>query len=191
MTEHATLFSQVSSSSPSPIHLLLLLLLLLIPFTPTLSHCEDGKAHSELRLNTQVDFDDRELAAKLYGRLRPHLPETYRGGWIPQMVNERIRVVRYERGEKTTIHTDGSFRRNPGEMSLLTLMVYLNHGFLGGDTYFYDHVTRKRVRRVLPLAGKALLFDHLTLHEGSPVTEGTKWIIRTDIMFTHPAPPDM
>ena len=34
-----------------------------------------------------------------------------------------------------------------------------------------------------PRAGTALIFNHDTLHEGQPVTEGTKYIIRTEVMF--------
>ena len=36
---------------------------------------------------------------------------------------------------------------------------------------------------VVPRAGTALIFNHDTLHEGQPVTMGTKYIIRTEIMF--------
>jgi len=36
---------------------------------------------------------------------------------------------------------------------------------------------------VLPKTGTALIFNHDTLHEGRPVTMGTKYIIRTEIMY--------
>ena len=36
---------------------------------------------------------------------------------------------------------------------------------------------------VSPKAGTAVIFNHDTLHEGQPVTQGTKYIIRTEIMF--------
>jgi len=36
---------------------------------------------------------------------------------------------------------------------------------------------------VLPKTGMALIFNHDTLHEGRPVTMGTKYIIRTEIMY--------
>ena len=34
-----------------------------------------------------------------------------------------------------------------------------------------------------PKAGTALIFNHDTVHEGQPVTKGTKYIIRTEIMY--------
>ena len=36
---------------------------------------------------------------------------------------------------------------------------------------------------VVPRTGTALIFNHDTLHEGQPVTKGTKYIIRTEIMY--------
>ena len=36
---------------------------------------------------------------------------------------------------------------------------------------------------VLPKTGSALIFNHDTLHEGQPVAKGTKYIIRSEIMF--------
>ena len=36
---------------------------------------------------------------------------------------------------------------------------------------------------VSPKAGTALIFNHDTLHEGLPVTEGVKYIIRTEVMY--------
>ena len=39
------------------------------------------------------------------------------------------------------------------------------------------------VCEVTPKEGTALIFNHDTLHEGLPVTEGVKYIIRTEIMY--------
>ena len=36
---------------------------------------------------------------------------------------------------------------------------------------------------VTPRQGTALIFNHDTLHEGLPVIEGVKYIIRTEIMY--------
>ena len=36
---------------------------------------------------------------------------------------------------------------------------------------------------MLPKTGTALIFNHDTLHEGRPLTMGTKYIIRTEIMY--------
>ena len=73
---------------------------------------------------------------------------------------------------------DGAFVRDEREESLLTFMVYLNEGFAGGDTRFYDYDVS-----VTPRTGMALLFQHFTLHEGCSVTAGVKYALRTDVMY--------
>jgi prolyl 4-hydroxylase len=61
-------------------------------------------------------------------------------------------------------------------MSLLTLMVYLNDDFAGGETSFAEVA-------IVPHRGMALLFRHALFHEGRPVTRGVKYVLRSDVMF--------
>ena len=55
-------------------------------------------------------------------------------------------------------------------------MIYLNDDFTGGETTF-DDVS------IQPKTGTALCFIHEQKHEGTPVIEGTKYVIRTDVMY--------
>ena len=57
-------------------------------------------------------------------------------------------------------------------------MVYLNEGFAGGETRFHDYEVD-----VVPRTGMALLFQHRVLHEGCVVTTGTKYVLRSDVMY--------
>ena len=47
----------------------------------------------------------------------------------------------------------------------------------------YTPHTGAVVCSVTPVTGTALIFNHDTMHEGEPVTMGTKYIIRTEIMY--------
>ena len=58
-------------------------------------------------------------------------------------------------------------------------MVYLNEGFEGGETLFF--VEPEVVIR--PQTGAALIFQHPIIHEGSEVTAGVKYVVRTDLMY--------
>ena len=90
-------------------------------------------------------------------------------------------------------------------VSRLTVLMYLNHDFQGGHTKFYSPVSEGEssehevLAAVKPKAGSILLFPQAVgeeavdfarlnwpLHEGSPVTGGTrpKYVIRSDILFT-------
>lgn len=129
----------------------------------------------DIRNNTRVMFDDLELAADLFARLRGAIPPRLCGRRAVG-VNERFRCYRYEPGQRFAPHFDGAFARSPTECSELTLMVYLNDDFTGGETAFEDVV-------VEPCTGSALLFQHRQLHEGCVVETGVKYVLRSDVMY--------
>ena len=66
--------------------------------------------------------------------------------------------------------------RNEFEASYFTFMIYLNDDYEGGQTTF-NHVT------IEPKQGTALIFQHDLEHEGKAVTQGIKYVLRTDIMY--------
>jgi prolyl 4-hydroxylase len=131
----------------------------------------------DTRNNTRVMFDDPPLAALLFDRVHPRLPEELSGMHVAG-ANERLRCYRYAPGERFAPHYDGYYARSEDERSLLTFMVYLNEGFTGGETALLDldHV-------IVPKKGMALLFQHRILHEGCAVISGTKYVVRSDIMY--------
>lgn len=131
----------------------------------------------DIRNNTRVIFDDVELAAKLYGRIESAVPPLL-AGMYSHGANERFRCYRYEPGQRFAPHYDGAYRRSEREVSLLTLMVYLNDGFAGGATAFHDFEVE-----VVPVTGMALLFQHRLLHEGCVLVDGTKYVLRSDVMY--------
>ena len=143
----------------------------------------------DIRNNDRVMIDDPTLATELFARAEPFLPPNFLI-WTPVGLNERFRYYRYTKGQKFDWHFDGAFTRENGESSKLTFMIYLNDGFLGGETVFntkrlgsiYD---TDPVLRVFPTAGTALLFRHDVLHTGAMVLDGVKYVIRTDVMYRH------
>jgi prolyl 4-hydroxylase len=128
-----------------------------------------------VRNNERLIVDDRDLAQDLWLRLRVHVP-VFLEGRQAVGINERFRFYRYEPGQYFAPHSDGSFRRESGEESRLTLLVYLNDEFEGGETVFTDTV-------VTPARGMALVFRHELMHEGRAVVRGSKYVLRSDVMF--------
>lgn len=136
---------------------------------------ERGIAYDDrVRSNDRVVVDDCERASRLYERVANDCPRL--GGWASTGCNERIRVYRYEVGQRFRKHRDAYFERAGGERSRLTLLVYLNDGFEGGETWF-PKVT------VAPKRGMALLFEHDQDHAGVAVSAGRKYVARTDVMY--------
>ncbi len=132
---------------------------------------------TDIRNNARAMFDDDALAAAWFERARPHLPETMLG-MRAAGTNPRFRGYRYREGQRFKAHYDGAYVRGPGDQSLLTFLVYLNDAFDGGETAFLD-----LDRTVVPRTGSALVFQHHLLHEGCEVRAGTKYVLRTDVMY--------
>ena len=143
----------------------------------------------DIRNNTRVMVDDPTMAKSIWNRAQPFVPPTALD-WEDVAchcvgLNERFRFFRYDPQQKFARHYDGAFRRNSNEGSLLSFMVYLNEGFQGGETRFYDDSNKLRFA-VRPRQGTALIFQHNQLHEGATVTEGRKYVLRTDVMYRRP-----
>ena len=86
-----------------------------------------------------------------------------------------------------TAHFDGRNKRPEGD-SFLTALLYLSgdgedDGSLrGGATVFMDE-NGEPVMRVVPKKGALLLFDHHLYHRGERVTEGVKYVLRSDLLY--------
>ena len=131
----------------------------------------------DIRNNDRVVFDDPMLAQQLFQRLAEAFPADWGGGWRAVGMNERFRCYRYRPGHFFAPHLDGAFVRNREERSKVTVLVYLNT-CQGGATRLCDYDVA-----ITPTPGRALLFQHAVLHEGCPVTSGTKYVARTDVMY--------
>lgn len=129
----------------------------------------------EIRNNSRVMIDDDATAGLLWERIRTDVPVFLNGRQV-RGVNERLRFYRYDPGQQFAPHVDGSFTRSNGEQSLLTLMVYLNEDFEGGETIFNEATIR-------PQTGMALIFQHALMHEGAAVTSGRKYVLRSDVIY--------
>ena len=129
------------------------------------------------RNNERAIMDNPSTAGWLFDRLKEHLPPEMFGCPL-EGLNERIRFYRYGPGHYFTPHRDGILNLPDGRMSCLTLLIYLNDGFEGGETTFRD-----LEETIIPKPGMALLFQHRLVHEGKTVTAGRKYVLRSDVMY--------
>ena len=131
----------------------------------------------DIRNNSRVILDDETLAAEMYERLVPYLPVRL-GASRACGLNERFRFYKYEAGQQFDWHCDGAYQRANGEKSRLTVLFYLNEGFVGGETAFQD-------LSVAPETGLVLVFQHQLLHKGMSVQRGVKLVMRSDVMYEY------
>jgi prolyl 4-hydroxylase len=125
-----------------------------------------------------VIVDDAELAAELFRRLQPSLPA--RMGELTLVgLNERLRMYRYQPGQKFAPHMDHWFRPDDAHVTLHTVLAYFNDNFSGGETRFMEQVEAT----VVPKPGRVAIFQHKLRHEGCEVVSGTKYAMRTDVIY--------
>ncbi|MFG6137445.1 oxidoreductase [Halomonas sp. B23F22_10] len=125
-------------------------------------------------------------------------------------INARFRVYRYEAGDFFKPHTDGAWPGSrvidgqvvtdayPALMSHYTFLIFLSDGYTGGRTEFLVSRTdpgkparsRDDIQTVSVSTpkGAVLCFPHGShpqhcVHASEPITEGAKYIIRSDILF--------
>lgn len=147
---------------------------------------QDGTdLHDEIRNNNRLVFDDRELAVSLWSQLASELSQPVKRATATHL-NPRFRLYEYTAGQFFDWHQDGSYCDSETVFSQFTLMIYLNDGFEGGGTSFADVFYPRAFQdfTIRPETGKALLFHHPLSHRGDPVVQGTKYVLRTDVMFT-------
>jgi hypothetical protein len=119
---------------------------------------------------------------------------------------DRLRFYKYKKNEEYPEHMDGSYSRTVThnndlkqsykQHSFLTLLIYLNDDFEGGETKFFpdkqhcrflrDIENKQPVHTIEPKQGMALINIHNILHEGSKVQSGIKYVLRTDILYQRP-----
>lgn len=143
---------------------------------------EDGA-----RTNTGAEFLP-ERADTLLSFVRARLSALAYIAGVAEPSLETSQVLHYEVGEQFAPHYDFLNVRHAGHarqvaehgQRVLTILVYLNDDYEGGETYF-----PKLQRGFKGRAGDALVFsnvtpdgapDPLTLHMGSSPTRGEKWL---------------
>jgi len=130
------------------------------------------------RNQDRVIRDDPAIARDLFIRLRRHLPERM-GPLTLLELNDHLRFYRYRPGQRFDPHTDHWYRPNEFEITLHTVLVYFNDNFEGGQTLFQEQLDRV----LRPRRGMAAIFQHKIRHEGCEVREGTKYAMRSDVIY--------
>ncbi|KAN0041348.1 hypothetical protein ACTFIV_003887 [Dictyostelium citrinum] len=136
---------------------------------------------TDVRNNDRCIIDSVEMADRIYQRVKKFIPLNFNKNWEVVSLNERLRFLRYYVGQEFKKHQDGNYKRDNGETSFITLQLYLNNVEEGGSTRFFLKSGEKI--DIIPKPGKVLLFQHNIWHQGSAVTKGVKYVVRTDVMY--------
>ncbi|KAM7213087.1 hypothetical protein V8F06_011510 [Rhypophila decipiens] len=166
----------------------------------------------EYRNSDRIIWDCQDVMDRLWDRIstiqavRERLAEVQEDGrkgkikkWKFARLNERGRFLKYSGGQYFRPHCDGAYSEKKGDIvyrTHYTLHLYLNDSvaeaepeqktatdLVGGATSFLsDDESRKY--DVNPKTGRVLIFQHNGMyHSGDDVVKGTKYTMRTDIMY--------
>ena len=143
-------------------------------------------------IRSRAQFEDQDWAKLIWERLKPSLPkltDVYFGEFSPEpdpskpletytpvALNERFRCYKYGADEEFRRHQDFAHEYTDIKRTFLTVLIYLNDGYDGGETSFNDFV-------VNPKLGTLAMFPHELEHEGRKILSGVKYSLRTDAVY--------
>jgi hypothetical protein len=159
---------------------------------------------------------NKSMATCIYDRIKHIVEEEHEkkhlkpygfgtdGKWMPTGINQCFRHSKYESPSiGFTFHRDSCYVENLNLRSVLSLVIYLNDDFDGGETLFVKSNAERKIGQIVseeltegyeilykfkPRRGHAILFNHDIIHSGMPIHVGIKYIIRSDILFTNTTP---
>ena len=172
-------------------------------FTPEASYSLSDATSKAADGVVWVVHDD--LRNKLFDRVKSLLPTDLCNGELIHL-NSRWRIYRYSAGTVYRPHIDGAWSGSgirdgkytsdiyDGTVtSRLTFLLYLNDDFEEGGTTFYspsNNMDCVVAQSVAPIQGSVLCFPHGPgvkhvglVHEGSAVTTGVKYVVRSDVLY--------
>lgn len=160
-------------------------------FKKAISHYPTSYRNNERQVIDTVEFSE-----SLFNEIKNYIPDTIttsgiskkeKGTWRLASLNSRIRICRYLSNQYFNKHLDGIHYVDENTQSKLTFMIYLNGSkdFSGGKTLFFDAKNSSApFKTYTPEKGDLIIFDHNLWHSGEIVSNGTKYVLRSDIIYT-------
>lgn len=142
-----------------------------------------GKEHfqNDFRSSLRCIIDDPVFADTLEQRILHAIPKFY-NGYRFHYINERFRFLKYDNAGHFERHTDGQYA-NQTSKSLITILIYLNDDYIGANTTFFPNSYSQNGFVLPPKSGMVCLMDQDISHEVPELVIGTKYVVRTELMY--------
>ena len=124
------------------------------------------------------------------GEYRPHLDGSWPYSYLHPETGEYVCPSNNNNNNKQGNSAEDAPVVNDMIKSYLTCLIYLNDDFEGGETRFY--LPSGCARGLVPKTGSIAIFPQgntaSLIHEGTKVTQGTKYVVRTDVLYATQPP---
>ena len=150
---------------------------------------------TSLKILKECRLASLELATLIWQRLQPlsdwvvfaeerDADINQNSRWVPHGISPDFTVFSYQ-GLKQRFkrHQDGTKTDDHGRRSFCTVLIYLNEPSKGGQSVLYHDSSSDAAHIISPTVGRCLVFRHSVWHSAWPATEGTKVVLRADVMF--------
>jgi predicted 2-oxoglutarate/Fe(II)-dependent dioxygenase YbiX len=131
------------------------------------------------------DFYSPGLANILWSRLSFSIPAKF-GVFKPVRLSPEFRVNGFYPNIVRTPHVDFKLISNDrSEISLLSVVIYLNDDYTGGGLTVFKNTTNgnEEVFTLKPNIGTILIFPHDMLHRGDTCFRNKKYTMQTRVLF--------
>lgn len=137
--------------------------------------------YTDIRDSLRCIIDDVEFASVLEQRIQHFIPNEYRGKKF-HSINPRLRFLKYnDTSHHFTPHQDGCYSTDK-IMSMITILIYLNDDYIGARTSI-NKDKKTIIGEIEPKPGLVYLMDQDILHSVPNLITGTKYVIRTELMY--------
>ena len=136
----------------------------------------------EIRKSLRCVIDSIDFSKILYKRIAHIIPNNYNDMKFCE-INPRFRFLKYNDGDFFAKHTDEHYKNDKNEISLITLLIYINDDYEGGNTKFLIDDKNENDISITPKIGLICLMDQNILHEVPKLISGIKYVIRTELMY--------
>lgn len=148
-----------------------------------------GSLNPSIRNSWEVRIEDHEIREMFWRFVKPFVPQVAQGRTIIGPHHSTFYLLRYNPGEKFEPHRDGHSTSSSGEKSFFTALIYLSN-CKGGETIFFEEPMcglsfvngDRSTTTIKPQKGLFVLMRHYVYHQAMPVTEGTKYVLRFNIL---------
>ena len=135
------------------------------------------RVDDRFRSNDRITIYDEKMAARFFLSVEGTVDLHQEPEFEPVGCNDRLHLYSYNKaGDQFTLHADQPYIKDD-TISFYTVLIYLNDDYEGGEALIGG------VEKIKPKAGSALIFPHYILHGAAPLISGTRYTLRTDVMY--------